>query len=728
MIMKIFPLVVLTLFAIPVHAQSLLSALEQMQSSLPADPGVTVAKTPAGVTAPTIKPSSSNTQCNENKQSSLPLKYLTALILQKDAELSIEAKPAEGTLTISSPAKMIGNCNSMLDWTIAQNEIDGRKTYAVEVKFKDGEACPAEVTDAGDKKCFSMTKIGADTFPVHEMKPFSNDIQGFQKCLEASGVVGPEGKINQAAIFKQPVSQTFNGIEETGKLVFLSHGPVSSQIDPRFGLDRVNGCDVYEKIHPTISMVYSSADLQRQDLEAQADTLSHCQPNEYQRLVDFIERNNYQGNLEDIRDKLILQAAQATAKKIADGKELTDDDMKVIGDFERFIVDPKIQEIAALYNSLDGLEGTELQNAKTALQQKRAELEALGRAPYFQKVQVDKLIAKGMFADAEKMEGIRISIAETAKVGKREGNVTVTPDVARVRVANARAELANRITSARETYDIRTGVTTGMADTYKQLGDAMRRNIQTRTQNYMQEIQSEYTRVQPGGYCYGIFRNTQKCIQDSMARIQELQVALQSYNNTDMKRAAEFDAKAAEYAKLEAEGRKYVAQQNGDEVPREPAADTTVVPPRAAGVQPTMMPATMMNPMQPYGMQTMMGMQQNPYASMYGQSGGMMGQAGFNANFGFQGTMGQNYMGMQQPQYGAVGMNWLQMGQQGMMGQQPMMGMNQGMMGMGAMGMGMQSPYGQMYAQNPYMQQPMMGGQMGGMMPQAYGYPTMFGR
>lgn len=708
----------LSLLTLPAYGQNLLDALEQNQASLPADPGTSEARPSPGITSPTTRPSEVDTHCDEDKQTSLPLKYLTALLLQRDAKLDLSHDPSTGTLRVSSTAKMIGNCNSMLDWKVQENEVDGVKTYAVEVKFKDGDTCPEGVAD-GDKKCYRFALMKDNTFDKFETKPFSNDIRGFQKCLEASGVVAPDGKINSAAIFKQPLQESFSGLEETGKILFLSHGPVSSQVDPRFALDRVNKCDVYERIHPDISMVYSSGDLRNQRLEAEAAELRNCTPNEYQRLVDFIERNNYERDLGAIRDNLIQQAAQATAKKISENKELTDDDLRVVSDFEHYIIDPLRIEIAQLYNEMENMSPSEQQQARQLLDEKRKKLEEYARAPYFQKAHVEKLLSKGMFADAERMEGIRIAITETAKIGKREGNVTITPDMARVRIANLRGELSNSIVTERENYDIRTGVTTGMSQSYKDLAAAMRRNIQTRTQNYMQEIQSEYARMQQGGYCYKYFRNTQKCIQDSLQRIQELQTALTHYNNIDQQRANEFDEKAKQYGTMEAEGRRYVAAQNGEPVPQEQPQDNTVPQPRndqnaqaAAAAQ--MMPQMMMQN-QPYMNSMMMGQQMNPYASMYGQSGGLMGQAGFNAGFGYQGTMGQNYMGMAQPQYGSVGMNWFQMGQQ-MMGGQQQMYSPYGQMGM-------QSPMGMMYGQSPYMQQPMG---MYGSMPQMYNYPRFF--
>lgn len=756
--MKIFSLVVLSFIAIPAYAQGLLDSLEQHQASLPAPAGVSTDRPATGVTSPTTRPSDVDTSCSEDKQTSLPLKYLTGLILERDAKLDINHDPASGTLRITSPSKMIGNCNSMLQWNRSENEVDGKKTYSIEVKFKDGETCTEAADVATGKKCYRVAKMKDGSFDKFEVKPFSNDIQGFQNCLEHSGVVGADRKINTAAIFRQPVQESFSGLDETGHLVFLSHGPVSSQVDPRFGLDRVNRCDVYEQIHPTISMVYSPTDVNNQRLEAEAARLLECEPNEYTRTFDFLEQNGFlNGDLaQRLRTKVnedLLTRASQVAKNIAENKELTEDDMKVISDFERYIVEPKRKEVADQFLALENLEGTELQSARARLATLRAELEAFARAPYFQRVHVEKLIASGKFADAERMEGIRITISESAKIGKTENNQVITPDMARIKIAQARGALADRLVSASENYDIRTGVTTGLAQSYRDLATAMRRNINVRNQNYAQEIQSEYGRIQQGGYCYRYFRNTQRCIQDSLQRIQELQTALADLTHIDSERAKEFDQKATDYAQMESEGRTYIARQNGEEVPREPAQDTTVAPARVedpaitqGGQQPgqqSMMPPWMQNPQSPYGNQGMMSQPQNPYGQMYGQQQQpFMGQSGFNAQFGYQGTMGQNFMGQPQ-QYGNVGVNWLAMGQGGFGGgqqygqqfgqQQPMFGQQFGQQQYGQQPYGgqqpwgqnpmmAQSPYGQMYGQSPY------GQQQSPWMQQGYGYPNLYGR
>ena len=314
--------------------------------------------------------------------------------------------------------------------------------------------------------------------------------------------------------------------------------------------------------------------------------------------------------------------------------------------------------------------------------------------------------------------------------------------MARVRIANARGELANRMIAAREDYDIRSGTTTGMSQSYRELAAAIRKNIERRNQNYSQEMTCEYARIQQqnpqakqlcgsqSGYCFAYFRNTQKCIQDSTQRIIELQNSLAHFNKIDNERAVEFDSKAQRYATMEQEGAVNQARLNGEEAPAAQPVDTTAVPqrtedPNAAASQQSMMPPWMMNQTQPYGNQTMMNQPQNPYAGMYGQqNSSWMGQSGFNAGFGFQGTSGQNYMGMQQPQYGNVGINWFAMGQgaaQGF-GQQGFGQQGFGQQGFGQQGFG-QSPYGQMYTQSPYMQ-PGFGQQM----PQGYGYPNFYGR
>lgn len=754
--MKIFSLVLLSITAFPLYASSFWDAIQQNQNTLPAPATSTQATQSQTATSSSVQASVDNATCEENssKQDTLPLSYLSRLIRlpYQQAKLNINHDPASGRLRITAPAPIIGNCASMLKFNLNQNEINGAKTYAVSVNFKD-ENCSSSGEPAVKKCRYRVSKVVNENTTYEEME-FEPTLLGFQACMEATGVMAG-GQFNGRAVDPKSLDESFSGLDESGQLLFLSRGKVSASMadnDFKFSKVRQNGCDVYEKIDPNIAMVYSPADLETQRRTAEADTLRNCTPGEYQRLVDFIERNGNVSDLNAIRDNLIKQAAQALAKKIADNKELNDEDMKVIADFERYIIEPLRAQIADKYNQIESLPDSEKPAARAELTAMRNQLLAYGRAPYFQRAQVEKLISLGRFDDAEKMEGLRITITEAGKIGT--GNPTVTPDQARVAAATARGNLQNNMSTERENWDIRHGTITDRSATYRNLAQSMRNNIQRRTQNYTQEIQSEYARIQqPNGYCFRYFRNTQKCMQDSLQRIQELQTALTHYNQIDQQRAAQYDQQATDYSRMEQEGRRNRAIAQGEEPPAEAPVDTTAVPARTdqqdpAAAAAAMMPQGMMNPMQPYS-NPMMQMQMNPYANMYGQSQNpLMGQAGFNAGFGYQGTMGTNFMGMQQPQYGSVGMNWMAMGQQmgqGMMGQ-PMFGQQSMYPQMGMPGMSMQSPYGQMYGQSPYLmngmsgmsgmgQNGLMGGQMGmgmggmgmgSMMPQAYNYPRFF--
>jgi hypothetical protein len=207
----------------------------------------------------------------------------------------------------------------------------------------------------------------------------------------------------------------------------------------------------------------------------------------------------------------------------------------------------------------------------------------------------------------------------------------------------------------------------------------MRQNIQTRSQNFNQEIQEEYARTQQGGYCYkNPFRNVQRCIQNSMERVQELQAQMQHFNQVDAQRAAEFDAKATEYSKLEKEGRDYVAVQNGDPVSQNDApVDYTKPTPRADdgytfnyqgygqqqnqqyqpqqqqqqgyqqnGYSYQQQQQGVFNQQNPYGQQ-----QANPYQQSYMGQQNYGGQFNVGANFGANAGSPYGYSGQQQ-QYG----------------------------------------------------------------------------
>ena len=276
----------------------------------------------------------------------------------------------------------------------------------------------------------------------------------------------------------------------------------------------------------------------------------------------------------------------------------------------------------------------------------------------------------------------------------------------------------------------------------------MRQNIQTRSQNFSQEIQEEYARTQPGGYCYkNPFRNVQRCIQNSMERVSELQAQMQHFNQVDAQRAAEFDAKAVEYAKLEKEGRAYVANQNGETVDESNTQVDNTVPGRRNeegyafnfqgtnqqqgqnGQQQNGNQYQQQNPYgqqqqyqqntNPYGQQNMFS-QQNPYGQQqqynnpYQQQQNYMGQQNYGGQFNVGANFGAN-MGGQQSPYG----NYQQQGY----GQQQQYGNPYQQQGYGQQ----QQQYGNPYQQQGYGQQQQGQGYWSSPY-QAYGNYNMYGR
>lgn len=676
--MKKTCIAIVSLMALPVYAQSLLGTLNKHQNSLET-PGsvVTSSGTNREEVGPIAETSSvSGGLCEENDQTSLPLAYVTSLIQSKEAKLGIEFDPRSGSLNISAP-DMISNCSSMVEWKLKAQQLDGKNTYAVEVKLKDGEDC----SELGCKYKVAQVEDGA--FKEHKEMVFKPTLKGFEECLQKSGVI-TEGKVNPKAIYSAPLMEKFEGVKDSGELLFVSHGPSSALVKAKYGsFASINKCDHYEAIHPDVKALLSLEDEERQRLDAEASKLKNCGINEYHKVADFIEKyEDYASVLGKVRDNLILEAAKKSALAIQEGK-YTDEDLKVIEDFNRYMVEPKIAEANALYAEMLELEGDAKKDKQTQLKGVLAEIATLSKKPYYLTAHTNRLVRDGKFEEAEKLNTMALTIDAHRRLGFKENNLVITPEVAMLRVAQGKASFEADLEIQKERYQIRTGQITGQSDLYNQLASRMRSNVEVRTENFHEEIRLEYARVQPGGYCYAYFRNQQKCTQDSIQRIQELQNLLNHYNKIDSERAAEYDAKAKDYGELEAEGRRYIAVQNGEEyeeeVPQEVATpvDTTVPTPRpnngSNGVytfdynQPNMPQQQPQRPQQGYPQyfqqnpyrpqqQSFWGSNQQPQPYMgqqaygYGMQNNMGLSGGYNFNWGGQGYQQQQMYGQPQQQ------------------------------------------------------------------------------
>lgn len=678
--MKKIPYLVLSLLTIPAYANSILNSLNQYQSKLgphqsqssgPATPSTSTTRTSTSDVKPSTEQTSSSTvRCESPDQTSLPLAYVTSLIQEKDAQLEVTHDQRSGKVTISAP-DMIGNCSSMLEWTLKRPEIQGQKAYALEVKIKEGENC----SEAGCS--YKFAKVEKGDFKNFESMTFKPTLKGFEACLQKSGVIA-DGKVNPDAIYNHPVNEKFDGISDSGKFYFLSNGPESKQIKAKYGkYEFINGCDHYESAHPSIKSFLTYEDAERERLNAEAAKLKDCKVEEYGKLAEFIDKyESYQSELGDVRDRLILEAAKKTAAAIDSGK-YTDEDLKVISDFDRYVVQPKVDKARALYEELLDLEGDARKEKQDELVKLLAEISALGKKPYFLTSHTLKLVNAGKFDEAEKLNNVKLNIEHHQRLGAKQDNVLITPGVASQRINIARAQFTESMKSEKERYEYRTGQTSGKADEYQSLAKGHRSNIQRRTQSFTSEIQLEYERMQYGGYCYKYYRNTQKCLQDSLLRIQELQQAMNQGNQYDEEKAASYEAQAKEWGELEAQGRRYVAAQNGEEVAPEPqvASQPTATSPSTEPAPRAQEPQTNLNvygyqmggqqaqqyyqqqPVTPYQNNNMF-MQQNPYGSYYqqpymgqqnyqGNNFGVYGQASYNWNWNMNGGMG--YQQQQQP-------------------------------------------------------------------------------
>lgn len=706
----------------PAFGQSMLNVLSKYQGTLSDSiPQAQKGKTNSSLS---VKPSgltstSSAAQCTENDQTSVPMAYISSLILEANGALDIEHDPRSSMLKISSP-DLIGNCSSMLEWNLNRPELDGKKSYAIEVKIKDEGNCPV------DGCTYKVAKVKNKQFDTYEDMVFKPTLKGFEECLKKSGVV-VDGKVVPEAIYPSPVRETFSGLDYSGQIQLKSRGPSSKMIGPKYGkFTYIDGCDHYEAIHPDINNLLTLEDSEKIRLNAEAEKLKGCKTDEYHKLTDFIEKyQGYSDELAEVRNKLILEAAKKSAEALTNNK-FTDEDLKVAADFETYIVNPKVDLAVKLYEESLLLEGDEKKNKQAELKLVLAEIKALNNKPYFLSTHVDKLLEAGKFDEAEQINGFKLVLQNYQSLGSKINNVVISSDVASKKVATSRTEFSESMPSIKEKYNYKTGQESGKAMYYTRLANSVRVMTKLRTDNYTAEIQEEYQRVvQPNGYCYKFFRNTQKCIRETFERIQELQQLLTHYNKVDEERAIEYEADAKEYTDLENQGRRYLAAQNGE------AAPADVTPQASPTTSPTSPPPRVASQDGVYnfdyqGQQGQQGQQQYPQQQMYPQQQQMYPQ-GYNQQYGgqYQMNYSQNQGMFQQqnpyqaqPQYNP----WL--GQQSYPSFQQQGGAGYNFSWGGNMGMGQQQqPYGGY--QQPYAQ-PQQQGYWGSPY-QSYNMYSMYG-
>jgi hypothetical protein len=662
--MKKLVTLALSLTTFSTQAQSLWSAFNDYQNSLSnASPSSTATSSSSEVRADNSGGSTSSArQCTTNDQSSLPLSVVTSLILEKDGKLEITHDASTGELMVQVP-RMVGNCSEMIEWKVKKPTIRGKVAYAIEASIKQGESCNNSLCN------YRYANVVDGDFKGWETKAFAPSLKGFEECLKASGViqmVSENGKQvpkpNPRAIYPMQLREKRTGLTESGELFFLSSGPSSVTIGPKYAraFSYIDGCDHYESAHPQITELLTSSDQEKRRLDAEAARLKDCKAEEYGKLSEFIEKyEGYASQLGSVRDRLILEAAKKAAKNISEGK-YTDDDLKIFTDFERYVVQPKVNQAIKLYEEAMDTTGEEQKAKQRELQAVLAEISALNQKPYFEASHLQKLIADGKFQDAEKLNGIQLTLTNYTRLGQQIQNVKYTPQVVASNVTEGRKRFAVNLEREKEKYMYRTGQSVGNARFYAQEAQRLYRNIEIRTRNFNAEI------MQEKDYCTKFFwrNNMMSCRAESERRRQQLEADLAKMNADDLKLAQEAERAALEWKALEDQGQRYLAGDTSTPAntpnPSSPstASSTPTAPAQRqdSGVysfdfnqpqppQPAQfIPYQSQFPMQPSYNQNMF-QQQNPYA--YYPSN-IMGQFSYGIN--------QNPYGYQSP--GVYNFGW----------------------------------------------------------------------
>lgn len=656
-----------------VMAQDFFKAMENYQktissgSSSSSGSGGVVTKpgsTDEKSTKPTVVSVSDKvTPCESSNQTSLPLNYIHRLLLSSNPEVKVAHSPKNEKLSVKAGA-FVANCQSMLEWNLQQPPTDP-KEYNLELKFaKDATKC-------ADGKCeYTVSKKVDGSFQNVKMS-FTPNLAGFKECMKASGILNDKGEVVPENIYRDQMETSFSEIKDSGAISLLSTGPEGKQTDPKFGYVKQNGCMVYEKLSEEGAEVLSVADAERKRLEDEKTKV--CESGDYRQVADFISKNEtFSAELQVILKQMVLDQAKKTAKKIDDMEKdpkikLDPEDLSVISDFQKYVVDPLAKKADAKFEEYENATGEEKAHKKKELDAIIAEIKEYNTTPYFKDTHSNALVVKGHFDSAKSLNSAKANLKNRYRLGAIEKGVLVDPDVVASAVEANESNYEEFLATKIEEWEFKTGQRKPKSDFYYLTASNFQGYIQQRTANYTQEIQYEYSRMQQGGYCYAYYRNTQKCIQDSALRIQQLQAELAQFNKVDEERAAEFTQQGDYYKALEDEGTRYIAGQYGDDAPAVTAAPTNNVP--TTPVTPAPRPAENNQPqvtqeyqynMQPPGYMPQQQYQQqspyqynSPYMSQqtYAQTGFNYTMSG-NVNSGYYGQMPWGVQGQQyQQQY-----------------------------------------------------------------------------
>jgi hypothetical protein len=568
------------------------------------------------------------------QQQSLPLTILKKLSNGKDF-FKVEVDEKLNLAKVSSEM-MIGNCNDMLEVRVSNKE--NPTVYYLGVFLKGN-------------------KTNRD----------------FENCINEKVVT--EGKVDPKKVVKDTLKVDF-AFEKSGPLKYISEGPIGMN----FPHEDNRGCEVYEAFNSSKPLLYTVNDREKQKRDSIVNSL--CRTNRYKDISDeTIEKYKEYGDiLTKVRNELILSEVKKLASDIKASEDISGLDFSVIGDFQKYVIDPMLKEIELVYADYKTATGDQKKILEKKLKELKAKLSTFRKAPFLTEVEYNKLKDKGQFDAAEELFALRASIKEFEKVGFVEGSLLISPKLAMSRTQTAINQNKIVMQDERLKYQVRTGEVTGKSAQYQNISQQLTRNIQTRTTNYNNAINQLYADAQRKCNNYWVNRN--KCLEKYATQIYALQTKLTKANERDTQLSTKFQQKSIEFASLEEIGRQYRTSQDSEGGVVTDTEDTDVVITDDININ---MPVDFSLPV--IGDRGGNGGQQQYYSNQ--NQFQFQGGNNFNGNYDFRNPASQ-YQTYQAPGAGLNFYNGQQMGYNPSFGQFPQQPQYSGFN---------QMPYNQMYSQ-----------------------------
>lgn len=293
-------------------------------------------------------------QCTKNDQDSIPFQDFLQLV--EASELEINHDPNSGRLRIDG-GKMINNCSSMLEYKLYQPNNDSKYLFKVEIRK------PSNCKDGMCKyKAYTAEAGIANGEEDSKQVTVPPTLEGFYECLKQAGVYDEDNNYQAGKVALQEFVFESSEANETGEIVFYSHGPVGKQTDAVYSKKIMKGgsCDDFEEIQNGGYFVYSKEQtyLNNKNSEFQnvckSDNYSHINS----QINNFKEFKGMQKTLIALRDEALKAAARDLRVMMDENsKDLSELDAshfnQVTADFLKYIIEPLREKIEDKYYQMN---------------------------------------------------------------------------------------------------------------------------------------------------------------------------------------------------------------------------------------------------------------------------------------------------------------------------------------------------------------------------------------